>query len=536
MSALAARAGFAIRDPRATLTAAVFAAWAALAALAWWAPHQIPHGRGIAALLIAACVGRLALGRTSLPPLQETVVIMSGVVGAALQASSMFEARASTLFGLAVALAFGAFFRRRPAPLVLLAFAIASTYASLQALFSIYPYHLHDGLLAGVCVAALLGYLSDERDRRAVPVAGAVLFAVYVAVTAVYAEAASVAIIGHRAFQVFGWYMVVLLAIAYGPWDGATHERIAKGVLAISGLVAAYAVLRWIIGPAGAERDLVLSGTGGAYNFSDGKLNVFGSFPNTRSLGVWCASVAPLCVALAFYLHGRWRIVAGVTAGLVFAALIGSALRSGIVAAVLGCLVVLGVMAFTRAGGGIRLGVLLATAVGLGVAAAIVIAVSTGANYSNHSYAAIIHPTTDPSYQERLYKWSAAWRDADKHPLGQGLGTAGRNAIVYERFVTIGYYDVDNSYLKVALDQGIFGLILFVSALVALLAGLVRRSLVTIDRRQAALGAAGAGALASFMLVMWTGDYVEGLPAFTAWTIIGLGLAQFATARRADSS
>jgi hypothetical protein len=535
VSALAARAGVASGDRRATLTAAIFTAWAAFAALAWWEPQKIAHSKGIAVLLIAAVVARLALARTALPAGQERVVVGCGIVGAALMAAGMVESHAATLAGLVVALAVGAFFRRRPAPLILLTFAIGSTYASLQALFGIYPYHLHDGLLAGLCAAAVMGYLAVDRDRRAVPITGAILLGVYVAVTFVYSQVASVPSIGQHAFQVFGWYMVVLLAIAYGPWDSATHERVAKGILVITGLVAGYAVLRWIIGPAASERALVLIGPGGAYNFSDGKINVFGSFPNTRSLGVWTTSVLPLCVALGFYLRGRWRIAAFVAAGLVFTALLGSALRSGIVAVVVGCLVVLAVMAFTRAAGGIRLGVVLATFAGVGATLAIVLAISAGPSYSNHSYTAIIDPQRDPSYQERLYKWEAAWRDADKHPLGQGLGTAGRTAVVEQRFFAIGNYDVDNSYLKVVLDEGIFGLMLFVAALGALLTGLVRRSLATVDRQRAALGAGGAGALTSFMVVMWTGNYVEGLPAFIAWAIVGLGLAQFATTRRPET-
>jgi O-antigen ligase len=177
----------------------------------------------------------------------------------------------------------------------------------------------------------------------------------------------------------------------------------------------------------------------------------------------------------------------------------------------------------------LQLGALLGAAAALAATLVLVVAISAGPAYSDHSYASIVHPIDDRSYQERIYKWNAVWRDADQHPFGQGLGTAGRTAVFEARFLTIAYYDVDNSYLKIALDQGIFGLVLFAAALLTLLTGLIRRSLATDDQQRAALGAAGAGALAAFMVVMGTGNYIEGLPAFSAWLFAGLGLAQFAT-------
>lgn len=532
MSALAARAGVVVRDVPATLTALVFAGWAFVAVLGWYGLAPVPRPGLLLSGLVVAAVLRLVFTQRPLPALQQTVVILALVAAAAAYAATLIEGRAYSLVAIAGALAAGWFFRRRVTLAVAIMFLLAGFYATIQAVFDIDPYKPHDAVLGGLIVATLFAYVSNGRERRAVPIAGAILFAVYVAITRVYAEVADVPAIGDEAFYVFGWYMLALLTIAYGPWDRATHTRMAKTLVVIVAIVAGYAVLRWIIGPSDEEREFALAGGGAQYNFADGKLRVFGSFPNTRSLGVWSACVLPLCTALALHLRGRWRIVA-VTAGcLAFAALIASGMRGGIPAAGLGCLLVMLVMTYTRAGRGLRLGVLGAVALALTTAFAVVAIVSPDPAVSERSYARILNPQTDPAYQERLYKWSAAWREADQHPFGQGLGTAGRSAVVSQRFVSIGLYDVDNSYLKVALDQGLFGLVLFVAALLALGVGLIRRSLRALDRQQAALGAAGAGTLAAFMVVMWTGNYVEGLPAFTAWLLVGLGLAQFATVPR----
>lgn len=539
MAATALRPPIAVRDVPATITAAAFAVGTAVATVAWWDAGAIPHGKRIALLIVVAALARLVLWRRPLPQTQQTVVIMSGVVAAALLAAPYMETRAPALAGPAVALAAGVFFRRRPTVAIVIAFAIASTYNSLDALLGVDPYRPHDLVLAGLCVAVLLGYVSGDRDRRPVPLVGAILFALYVAVTRVYAEAAGDPVIGEHAFKVLGWYMLVLLAVAYGPWNPDTHRRIAKGVLVVIILVSGYAVLRWIIGPAQAERELVLSSGTARYNFSDGKLNVFGTFPNTRSLGVWTTTALPMALALAFYLRGRWRWMAAVAVGLTFTALLGSELRSGVPAATVGCFIVVIVMAFTRAGGRLHLGALLGAGGALAATVVLVIGISAGPSYSDHSYSSIVNPVNDSSFKERIYKWEALWRDADKHPLGKGLGTAGRTAVAEARFFTPSYYDVDNSYLKIALDQGIFGLVLFLAAILGLLAALVRRSLLTSDPQRAALGAAGAGALSAFMVVMGTGNYIEGLPAFSAWLFAGLGLAQFATVssyRRASRS
>lgn len=535
MTALAARVGVAARDVPATLTAIGFAAAAAIAAAGWYGYADVPRARTLAYLVIAAGIARFAMVRRPLPDLQATVVLLAMIVAAALLAATMVEASANALVGVAAAVGAGALLKNRPTVGFTAAFLLVGFGGSILAFTDLTPYRGLDAAVAGLCVATVLGYLSHDRTRAAAPVLGAVLFGLFIAITWVYGELAEVPAIGRQAFKVFAFSMLLVPAVAYGPWGPGAHRRMAKGVVIGTVLVAGYAVLRWIIGPAAAEVRLIeADGIGQAYNFAEGKLRVFGSFINTRSLGSWAAASIPMCAALAVHWRGWWRIAAAAAVALAFAALLGSGMRGGVPAIAVGGLYVAVVLTYTRAHRGFRPGIAAVVIAAVIAALTVVVAVSPDATTSERNYASILNPDSDRAYQERLYKWSIAWRQAEERPLGQGLGTAGIGS-TYQRYPTIGLYDVDNSYLKIAVDQGVIGLGLFVTALLALLLGLGRRALATEDPQKAALAAGAGGTLAAFMVIMWTGTYVEGDAADLVWLITGLGLAQFATTRLADS-
>ena len=530
MSALAARARFGDGDLAAGATAAAVAALAIASSLGRLGIAEVPRPKLLAAVVFVAAVSRLTIfGPPLARPFQMALMLSIAVVIAA-HVATIVEVSYKGLGGLVVVVALGAVFRHRPAVALVGAFFFDASYNTLQALLDINGYRVHDAVFGGLCAAVAMSYLFGPRDRRAVPLTGVILMAVYVAVTRVYAELAANPAIGDNSWYYSAWFMLAAVAVAYGPWSPDTWRRAAKGALVVFTVIAAYAVLRWIIGPADAERDLALSDPNGAkYNLAEGKLRVFGSFATTHVLGSWCAVVLPFFTALAVEWRGRWRLLAAVGGGLAFAAMIASGLRSGIPGALLGCTLVMVLIAYTRAGRGLRLQVLAVIGVTLVAGFGVIAAISPDPATSTRSYEAILDPGSDPAYQERLYKWSQAWRDVERYPLGQGLGTAGQAAVRDQRFASIGLYDVDNSYLKIAVDQGFVGLGLFAAALVAMLLSLCRRSLATTDRQRATLGAAGAGALASYMVLIWTANYIEGPPAYTAWALVGLGLAQFAT-------
>src|SRR5205085_10104647 len=66
-----------------------------------------------------------------------------------------------------------------------------------------------------------------------------------------------------------------------------------------------------------------------------------------------------------------------------------------------------------------------------------------------------LHPSSDAAYQARKVKWDETLREIRKQPMGHGLGTANQLQEQQGRFVSIGSFSIDNSYLRVGYEQGI---------------------------------------------------------------------------------
>jgi O-antigen ligase len=85
-----------------------------------------------------------------------------------------------------------------------------------------------------------------------------------------------------------------------------------------------------------------------------------------------------------------------------------------------------------------------------------------------------VHPLADESLQLRLTTWKAAVEEIRHHPIGTGLGSAGRAS---ERNGD-GHVVIDNSYLLVLREQGWLGGPVFIVGVVLLLVAVARSSLV----------------------------------------------------------
>ena len=518
--------------------------WDALviAAVAAWSPvvvagtlgwQEAPHHKAIAFAMPCALLVLLALRRAPVPQELKAATAWSSVLAAVLILAPMVGSRpwtfALALPGAALAAAVCA---RWPAGGVFAAFAVSGSYNSLLALTPIPVYQLHDLLLAGLAFTVLITYLSGRRESRLKPTAGTVGIAIYLLVTALEVPLADSWAVGYDSFHVLAWYMLFFLVVAYAPWGRETYVRIAKGIVVVAALVGAYAIVRWIVGPAGPERDLVLSDHPG-YNFVDGELVLFGSFPTGRHLGVWTAVSMPFCLAMAITLRGRWRAIAGLAVGLCAAALIGSQMRAGVVGVTLGLLLVIVLYHFARGFKGLHLGATAVVITGVLVFGTVVASRADGP--SGTRYAKILDPGSDPSYQERKAKWAEAVGEIRDHPWGQGLGTVGSSDVRLGRFLTLGTTDIDSSYLEIGINQGILILLVLVASMAAHLVALARRAVATTHRTDAGLAIGACGSFAVFLVVIWTGVYIEGLPALAAWIILGVGSAALLRVERADA-
>lgn len=422
-------------------------------------------------------------------------------------------------------------FNRHPAVGALVVVVISGAYGSLIA-FIAFPItktiHL---VLAGLWLAAIWAYLLKGRERPIWLWPGVLALAGYLFVTVSELLAAGSVATALPSFAESGWYMLAFLLVGYAGWRARAYAAVSRGVLVVAALVGAYATLRWITGPAPAEEAVAASTP---FNFVGDELKVVGSFPTGQDLGGWTAAVTPFCVALALALRGGWRVLAVAAGSLCMIALVGSQLRIAL-AAVMGsvALVVL-LYGFARSFPGVKAArslpiVLAVLAIGGGAFAL------TGGSSDpvNHSYASLFKPSrSDQSVDDRLYKWEQALNDLEGKPFGYGIGTASFIGQRSGRFyLNIGARNIDNGYLKIALEQGFVVMVLFTAGLALLVVGLSRRAIFAVDREQAGVAIGAAGTLLSFMILMLAAAFTDGPRSLIVWIIVGLGVAQFAFRR-----
>jgi uncharacterized membrane protein len=115
----------------------------------------------------------------------------------------------------------------------------------------------------------------------------------------------------------------------------------------------------------------------------------------------------------------------------------------------------------------------------------------------------------------------------EEHPFGRGLGTGGAPQLTAGETVELAEFNIDNTYLKIAYEQGLFTMLIFIVVVAGLLLSLALASLRTTSRQAAALGMGACGALASVLVSFYTGLFIESLPIVSAWIVVGLGLSCF---------
>jgi cell division protein FtsW (lipid II flippase) len=215
--------------------------------------------------------------------------------------------------------------------------------------------------------------------------------------------------------------------------------------------------------------------------------------------------------------------------------LLGSAQRAGLAAALAGALTIVVLHVLSRAARGPRLGIAVTTAVLLLVGATVVYPLVVDNPEKQKRYENLLSPSQDGPYQERLTKWRAALDAIEEERFGHGLG-AGNPITVDHRFADIASYEIDNSYLMIAYDQGLLVMALFVAAMFVLLVELLRYAVWTRGPGASTLAAAGAGTLVAMLAEFFANDFVYAPPIVAGWMIVGLGVAQFAQRHTASAA
>jgi O-antigen ligase len=382
-------------------------------------------------------------------------------------------------------------------------------------------------ILVGLWLSVIWGYLIRGRDRPVWVWPGVVAVLLYIALTAFEMLMATDITYGFHAFRNVAWYMLAFLLVGYGLWQPGTRRLIFKGVILVALLVGAYASFRLAVGPAAQE--YTLASAADITNFLNGELRLVGSFPSGKALACWSAIMLSFCLAAALGTEGRWRLLSAVACAGCAVGLLGSQVRSAFVGVVVGVALVFLLFQFARGIQGLHLGVTTAALLAVALVGIGVFSFTGGQSEgSTQRYTLILTPTRDPAFQSRLVRWRTVLADIDRHPFGQGLGTAGRIQRERGRFTNISAIDIDNSYLGIAFEQGLGVLVLFLAATLMLLFGLARRALATPVRERAVVAIGACGALATYLAILPTGSYIEGFNTLAVWMIVGLGVSQFA--------
>jgi hypothetical protein len=513
-----------------TVAAVVVVAWGAFLAEEKTGAIVVANASAITLGAPAAILLGLALLRRPLP--RQVVWAAAGIatLSLALYLAEQVVPRPLLVLAMPASVAAGVACRGRPELAVLALFAVASTFGAIDAFTPIPPSKLADLLLAGLWLGvAWRRVVGGERfELRLLP--GVVLLLAFAVITLAQVVAAPSLSFGIHTFISTGLYLLTVVLVGASDLDAERLAVIAKGIVAIALLVAAYAVLRDIIGPAAQERAIAARQP---FNFKDGKLLLFGSFESRHQLGLWCALVVPFCAGMAAVLPGRWRLAALAVIPLCAVAFIDSESRAALVAAIAGLAVVLALHSMGRAFPGPRLGAVVAAAVVLvgGGGAAIVLS-GGNSNATTKKFTVVLHPNDDAAFRARQAKWDEALHEIRKQPMGHGLGTANQLQQQQGRFVSIGSFSIDNSYLRVGYEQGIVPALLYIAGLVALALALIRRAVVTPDPARAGPALAAAGAIVSYIVVLYPSNAFDGYTALAAWLLVGVGLAPFLADRR----
>jgi hypothetical protein len=149
----------------------------------------------------------------------------------------------------------------------------------------------------------------------------------------------------------------------------------------------------------------------------------------------------------------------------------------------------------------------------------------TGESRTLDRFGAILNPEADQAFKERRFKWRTAWAEIDQHPQGFGLGAANERANQKSFSFDTHFLSVDNSYLKIAYEQGLAMALLLVVAILSVFVSLAVRGLSASDPYRSAVAIGGAGVTLAFGLELnFETIYMASSSALAAWLLIGLGL------------
>lgn len=423
---------------------------------------------------------------------------------------------------------------RRPALALAIALLMMGFEGSIKALLALqHPTGLPGGFRAfgavGIDVAlgvATAGVLIADRGRTARAIWGRLgrpervllgLLGAWLAMSVLQIPPGDTAD-GLEGFRRFQAYVPLAVAAAVVFSVPAMARRGTVALLVIGLCVSLYAAVRVVVGPALVE--ILLANSSGGTNTYGGSLRAIGSFSSAVGLTSYLLPVAFFALVVGL-LVPRLRLLAWAVAGLSVVGLGASFARGPIygIAIALAC-----TLAVLLAAGDIsrrhKAGAVALSVVSLAAAGGAVALLGSDSPELRARSAGIVNPIGDPSFSDRWEAWSRAVDDVARRPFGSGVGTVGSSSTPAGKLVRT----TDNSFLKVFVDQGIVGGLLFFVGIVGTAFILLRR-LARLRGEARAIGLAAVTAFIAFLGLCLTGEYVEAPGKVIAWTLLGIGFA-----------
>lgn len=131
-------------------------------------------------------------------------------------------------------------------------------------------------------------------------------------------------------------------------------------------------------------------------------------------------------------------------------------------------------------------------------------------------------PLDDKSMQDRFERWADLWQPIRQYPQGVGVGMTGAASLRYADEKALVSVTSDNTYLRILVEMGWFGLVLFIWLLTAVLLHALRLSrCLPGDLRL--LARAFTAAHIAFIVILFFGEYIELNPARSLiWIFSGI--------------
>ncbi|MBW3607351.1 MAG: O-antigen ligase family protein [Actinobacteria bacterium] len=303
-------------------------------------------------------------------------------------------------------------------------------------------------------------------------------------------------------------------------------EHVVNALVGVLLVITAYAAFRAVAGPSETERAAAFArSTTALVPSEDGVIfRNSGSFSSAIGLASYLvpAGVFLFALGLAFV---RLRLAAWFGFALVIVALVGSYVRTSLVAIAAGMLCAAALLTFAsglarrrKIALGLAAAPLLVVLIALG--ALVPNAVSGGSQAVEERAAGLLDPLSDPSLTTRVERWRESLDTVQAHPLGTGLGTVGSATQDSEGRVQA---FADNSYLKVLQEQGPLGAVPFILAIFGTLIAIAARAMRSAMPLRG-LATAAVAASASFFLLAWTSEAIEQPGKVLAWLLLGVAL------------